>query len=265
MNSLREVTFLILLQLPVIFGQSQIVKTFSGGQVGEVNSIAFSTDGKYIASSQDKFFDKEKKKFSPYGTIRLWDMQTGKLLKLFSIPAKVGPISFSKDNDHLVAMCSYYNLDPNSDDYDTIKVWNVKTKINVKNSFWRSSTEHPFKNYSSDGIYSVWGRDIIMVENIKTQELISKYYPSGTNGVVDGTEVRSLVFSPSNKYVAGFLRNRYADDDKGIAILEFQNGELELNTVIPRPKDYFFFGHSLSFSPDEKYIISSSRGIHFLW
>jgi aspartyl protease family protein len=265
MKNLREVTFLILLQLPVIFGQSQILKTFSGGQVGEVNSIAFSADGKYIASSEDKFFDKEKKKFSPYGTIRLWDVQTGKLLRLFSVPAKVGAISFSKDNNHLMAMCSYFNLDPNSDDYDTIKIWNVKTKVNVKNSFWRSSTENPFKNYSSDGLYSVWGRDIIMVENIKSQEIISKYWSSGINGTVDGTEISSITFSPKNNYIAGFLRNSYTNEDRGIAILQFQNGELELSKVLPRPKDYFFFGQSLSFSPDEKYLISSSRGIHFLW
>jgi aspartyl protease family protein len=265
MNSFRAVTSVILLQLLVIFCQAQIVKTFSGGQVGEINSIAFSPDGKYIASSEDKFFDKEKKKFSPYGTIRLWDVQSGKLKKIFSIPAKVGPISFSKDNNHLVAMCSYYNLDPNSDSYDTIKIWDVKTTANIKSVYWRSSNEYPFKNYSSDGLYLIWGREIIMIENIKSQEIISRHYPSGTNGITDGTELSSIVFSPKDKYVAGFLTNRYTDEDRGIAILQFQNGELELSKVLPLPKDYFFFSQSLSFSADEKYLISTSRGIHFLW
>lgn len=241
MKNLREVTFLILLQLPVIFGQSQILKTFSGGQVGDVNSIAFSADGKYIASSEDKYFDKEKKKFSPYGTIRLWDIQSGKLIKLFSVPAKVGPISFSKDNNHLVAMCSYFNLDPNSDANDTIKIWNIKTKMNVKSVYWRSSDERPFKDDSSDGVYSIWGTDIIMIENIKSQQLISKYYPSGTNGVVNGTEIKSITFSPNDKYVAGFIKNRYTNEGKGIAILQFQNGELEFSKELPIPKDYFFF------------------------
>lgn len=265
MQNIPVVTFIILFQFIDISGQSQIIKTFSGGQTGEINSIAISADGKYIASSEDKFFDKETRKLSPYGTIRLWDMQTGKLLKLLSVPAKVGPISFTKDNNHLVALCSYFNIDQNSDHYDTIKIWNVKTRINVKSSYWRSSNEHPFKNYSSDGIYSVWGRSILMVENIKSKELISKYYPSGTNGVVDGSEINSVTFSPKDSYVAGFLRNTYTDDNKGIAILRFQNEEFELSQVLPSPKDYFFFGQSLSFSPDEKYLISSSRGIHFLW
>ena len=63
------------------------------GHNGSVNRIAFSPDGRTLASGGGMFD----------GTIRLWDVSTGENIRTLSVPEGVASLSFSPDGNTLAS------------------------------------------------------------------------------------------------------------------------------------------------------------------
>lgn len=85
------------------------------GHSGAVMSVAFSLDGKILASGS---YDK---------TVKLWDIETGRQIKSFEGDSGILSVAFSKDNKTII-----------SSSFTTIKLWDVTTGRQVK-----SFTGHP--------------------------------------------------------------------------------------------------------------------------
>jgi WD40 repeat protein len=143
------------------------------GHQGIVLTIAFSSDGKYLASGEG-------------GTgsdfiIRLWDVSSGEKLRNFTgHTARVRSVAFSP-NDDLLASGSRDN---------TIKLWNVSSGALLKNIPVETSDGLYSVTFSPDGIQLASGGDFSMnLWNI----------PSGIEErsyLTNFTDIYSVIFSP---------------------------------------------------------------------
>ena len=70
---------------------------FQIGHTASVNSVSFSPDGKYLASGSD------------YDTIKLWDMESGKEVKTFSVYSIVDAISKLGTSINYTKRIGFYN------------------------------------------------------------------------------------------------------------------------------------------------------------
>ncbi|MGP1414934.1 MAG: eIF2A-related protein [Treponema sp.] len=235
---------------------------FNSMHSGTIESIAYSPDGKYIASG------------SSDGTIKIWEAETGRLLRTLTGHADdIYSVSYSPDGAYLAS---------GSND-KTIRIWEVKTGACIKTltghtSYVRSVT------YSPDGAYLASGSwdETVKIWEIATGECIKTlsghtddvgsvaYSPDGAylaSGSDDKTvklwkvatgecvktfeghtdEVNSVYYSPDGKYLAS------GSDDKTIKLWEVANGK-----CIKTLTEHTYHVRSVAYSPDGKYLVSSS-------
>ena len=231
---------------------------FNSAHSGSINSISYSPDGAYLASSSD---DK---------TIKLWEVETGRLLRtLTGHTDDVYSVAYSPDEKYVASSSSD----------ETIKIWEVATGNCIKTltghtSYVRSVSYSPDGKYLASGSWDetvkLW--EVATGECIKTFEGHNSYINSvcySSNGVYlasgayDNTirlwkvatgeciktfeghtsYVDSVCYSPDGKYVAS------ASDDKTIKIWEVETGEC-IKTVNTGSV------YSVCYSPDGKYLAS---------
>ncbi|EMR89727.1 putative vegetative incompatibility protein het-e-1 protein [Botrytis cinerea BcDW1] len=188
------------------------------GHSESVNLVAFSPDGKVIASGSDDT------------TIRLWDVATGESLQtLEGHWRSVKSVAFSPDGK-MIASGSSDN---------TIRLWDISTGKSLQtleghsnrvNSIAFSPNGKMIASGSSDNTIRLW--DISTGESLQTFE--------GHSQLVD-----SIAFSPDGKVVAS------SSDDTTIRFWDVATGK-SLQTF----KGHLQLINSIAFSPDGKVVAS---------
>jgi len=191
---------------------------------GGINVIAYSPDGKILASASD---DK---------TVKLWNVKTGELKHtLTGYSHSVDTMAYSPDGKTLSSASSSWN-----DDH-TIKLWNVETG-DLKYTLTGHSDGINAIAYSPDGktLASASGDKTVMLWNVETGEL--KHTLTGHSN-----RVRDVAYSPNGKILAS------ASDDNIINLWDVKTGELK-NTLT----DHFGWVRNVAYSSDGKILVSAS-------
>ncbi|MFM5980965.1 MAG: protein kinase domain-containing protein [Sphaerospermopsis kisseleviana] len=190
------------------------------GHSNLVTSVAYSPDGKTLASGGDK-------------TIKLWAVKTGNLLQTFTGHSNlVTSVAYSPDGKTL-ARASNDN---------TIKLWAVKTgnllHTFTGHSYWVGSVA-----YSPDGqtLASASNDNTIKLWDVKTGNLLHTF-------VGHSNSVWSVAYSPDGQTLASGSR------DNTIKLWEVKTGNLlQIFT------GHFHWVTSVAYSPDGKTLASASN------
>ncbi|MDB9441825.1 hypothetical protein PN497_10695 [Sphaerospermopsis kisseleviana CS-549] len=190
------------------------------GHSNLVTSVAYSPDGKTLASGGDK-------------TIKLWAVKTGNLLQTFTGHSNlVTSVAYSPDGQTLASA---------SND-NTIKLWAVKTgnllHTFTGHSYWVGSVA-----YSPDGqtLASASNDNTIKLWDVKTGNLLHTF-------VGHSNSVWSVAYSPDGQTLASGSR------DNTIKLWEVKTGNLlQIFT------GHFHWVTSVAYSPDGQTLASASN------
>jgi len=216
--------------------QAQKVLTANVGHGGAVTSVAFSPNGKYIASASADY------------TIKLWNSQSGQEIRTFiGHESAVTSIAFSPDGKYIVSGSTiYFSSDGNlSESTDNIKIWDILSGDEIR-IFERHGSVNSVA-FSPDGKYIVSGSgSTVILWDSQTGEEIRTFY--GNNG-----RVNSVAFSPDGKYIVSGGEHDKFRKYQPLKLWNSQTGE-EIKTLKGHTDDV----KSVAFSPNRKYIASGS-------
>jgi WD40 repeat protein len=192
-----------------------------------VNSVAYSPDGRYLASgSADK-------------TIKIWDTKTGtELSTLTGHSEAVNSVAYSPDGRYLASASSD----------ETIKIWDVKNNKELNTFIYNYSKTITGVGYLIRIAYSPNGRYLasgylngtIQLWDVKTGNKVHTL--TGHSG-----SVIPLAYSPDGRYLAS------GSSDGTIKIWEVATGK-ELRTLTGHSDTVW----SVVYSPDGRYLASGS-------
>lgn len=192
-----------------------------------ITSVAFSPDGRYIASgSADK-------------TVKLWEVSTSREIRtLLGHTSGVSSVVFSPDGRYIV-----------SGSWDkTIKLWDVVTGRELRTLVGHSQAVTSVA-FSPDEKYIVSG------SGDKTIRFWDASTGREIRTLADHTkEVTTVAFSTDGKYIAS------GSGDKTIKLWDVATG-IEIKTFSGHSNAVT----SIAFSPDGRYIVSGSYDIVKLW
>lgn len=191
------------------------------GHTGYVSSVAFSSDGKVLATGG---WDKK---------IKLWDVQTGRELRaLVGHFAYVTSVNFSPDRKLLA-----------SGSWDaTVKLWDVTTGTVLRTLAGHSDTVYSVA-FSSDGkIIAGGSKD----KTIKLWDVATGREIKTLQGHT--SDVRSIAFSPDGKVLAS------GSSDQSIKLWDVSTGQ-DLRTLV-----HGSYVQCVAFSADGKRLASGTEG-----
>ena len=221
-----------------------------------VTSVAFSPDGRYIASGS---YD---------GTARVWEVATGREIARMTHNNLVNSVAFSPNGEHVLSgskdlrvwetltgketarmtpdgLVSVVSFSPNGryvvsgSGEGNLQVWNATTGQEIAHMTQDGSVASI--NFSSDSEYVVSGADDIHVWDVTSGYEIDR--------MASESSVHSVAFSPNGKYVVS--GNEYGTAQ----VWELATGE-EVASVT-----HDDVVASVAFSPDSQYVVSAADDI----
>ncbi len=245
-----------------------------------VESIDISPDGKIVVSCEGETYDEEERE---YHEIKLWDINSGKLLKSIKVtgepkdivspdvdPNQIRDLKFSPDGKYITGAT-----------WNKIKIWDITTlelkfEVIMNNSakhisfshdgnyfmtctlfgdlnIWEFPSGRLFKRFKAHSVFgpAVFSLDdklIISGGGFQDKTIKIWEYPScNLKKVIEGHTgyISDLIISPDNKNIIS------ASGDNTIKIWDLNSGNL-INTLIDHRSPVF----SLCFSADRKNLIS---------
>jgi WD40 repeat protein len=224
-------------------------------------AVKFSPDGKLLASG------------AVDSTVKIWDKETGTVIKTFKHPAGVTNLAFSADGKYLVSSSydgvlrlwdvntgalvrpfsandyTVWTLDISPDgktivaagEDKKIRVWDIASGKNIQALNGHTLNIWIVK-YSRDGKYLASGSfdNTVKIWDTATGKLL-RTLTGHTQAVVD------LAFSYDGKILAT------TSDDKTIKLWQVNNGKLINDLEVPEHTQ------AVAFSPDDKYLLTGGR------
>jgi len=229
--SMVVVIMVLLLAVKTLAQQPELV--VQTGHVNDVLSVAFSPDGKTLASgSQDN-------------TIKLWEVATGRELRTLSGHfGSVFSVAFSADGQTLASASADH----------TIRLWDVATGGELRKLTGHSASVNSLA-FSPDGTTLASGSDD---KTIRLWEVPSGRELRTITGHSD--VVNSIAFRPDGKIIASGGGSPMDSKDNTIKLWEVATGR-ELRTILGHTNGV----NSVAFSPDGKTLASGSFETIKLW
>ena len=222
------------------------------GHKSDVRCVAFSPDGRMIASGS-KAFSRTFASGSKEKTLRLWDVASGRELRQFqghTSTSSVHSVAFSPDRRKIA-----------SGSWDCVWLWDVASGRELQKKF--TTIFHKDRNYNSvdfivydkcvafspDGRTIVFGiKDCVLLWDVASGRELRLL-----QGHTSTSSVYSVAFSPDSKTIASGSRDRVWlwDVASGRELRQFQRHKYDV--------------YSVAFSPDSRKIASGSRDRVRLW
>ncbi|KAF9060368.1 WD40-repeat-containing domain protein [Rhodocollybia butyracea] len=202
-----------------VYGQLLCIQSLTSG---DINSVAFSPDGKHIASGSSDH------------NIHIWDSKTGKELQVFRGHTElVLSVAYSPDGKRIA-----------SGSWDgTTRIWNSETGEQLQVLRGHTDVVRSVAFSSPDGKYIVSGSDDRTIRVWDSETGGEQKVLRGHSG-----EVNSVACSPDGKKIVS------GSDDQTIRIWNLETGK-RLH-VLQGDTDWV---KSVAFSPDGNSIVSGSR------
>ncbi len=188
------------------------------GHTNIINSVAYSRDGKYIASGS---FDK---------TIRIWNAGTKQQIALIPQEDSVLSVAYSPDGKRMASGC-----------INTIRIWDISTGQQI--SLLQGHTSYVYSvAYSPDGKYLASGG---MDHTIRIWDIFTGQQVSLLQGHT--SEIHSVTYSPDGNYIAS------SSADHSIRIWSVSTGQ-----QVSMFQGHTSWVFSIAYSPDGDYLASGS-------
>ena len=203
------------------FSSLQLVRTFVGHK-GIVQSVAFSPDGKYMAST-NQYYDAVL--YRIVTTLQLWEAKGGWLIRTIE---NVGTVAFSPDSKCIVPGEGTLEL-------REVESWEVARTI--------QGVQGNLPTLNPDGNYIVsWADDMIMrLWEAESGQLVRTF-------IGQKDDNNSFIFSPNGKYIVSM------SNDGTLKQWETESGRLRILRIFEKKYERYSF----AFSPDGKYLVSGS-------